>query len=83
MFGKNAEKLVKMKLKEYDQQMVQLQDGMKAGLKRCEGAGLLKDYSPWLQNFQSTNYHFTIEIPGEVSCILSPTHFYLCRPIHW
>lgn len=65
VFGKNADKLMKMKIKEYDQQMVQLQEGMKPGLKRCEGAGLLKDYSPWLQNFQSTNYQFTIEIPGE------------------
>ena len=49
-----------MKMKEYDQQIAQLQDGMKS-----EGASLLKDYSPWLQNFQSTNYQFTIEVPGE------------------
>lgn len=65
VFGKNAEKLIKMKIKEYDNQMAQLQKGMQPGLKRCEGAGLLKDYSPWLQNFQSTNHQFTIEIPGQ------------------
>ena len=67
MFGKNGDKLSKMKIKEYDQQIRQLQDGMRHGLKKCEGAGLLKDYSPWLQNFQSTNYQFTIEIPGKFS----------------
>ena len=64
VFGRNAEKLLKMKVKEYDQHMAQLQDSMKPGLKRSEGAGLLKEYSPWLQNFQSTNYQFAIEIPG-------------------
>ena len=79
MFGKNAEKLLKMKIKEYDQQLAQLQDGMKPGLKRCEGAGLLKDYSPWLQNFQSTNYQFTIEIPGEFSCTESPAHLLIVQ----
>ena len=74
VFGRNGDKLLKMKLKEYDQQMALLQDGMKTGLKKCEGAGLLKDYSPWLQSFQSTNYQFAIEIPGELICIVSPTH---------
>ena len=79
MFGKNADKLIKMKIKEYDNQMAQLQKGMQPGLKRCEGAGLLKDYSPWLQNFQSTNHQFTIEIPGECSCTWSPTHLLLLQ----
>ena len=64
-FGKSGDKLVKMKLREYDQQINQLQEGMKHGLKKCEGAGLLKEYSPWLQNFQSSSYQFTIEVPGK------------------
>ncbi|XP_065898419.1 DNA-dependent protein kinase catalytic subunit-like isoform X2 [Dysidea avara] len=65
VFGKSGDKLVKMKLREYDQQINQLQEGMKHGLKKCEGAGLLKEYSPWLQNFQSSSYQFTIEVPGQ------------------
>lgn len=79
VFGKKADKLLKMKLKEYDQQINKLQEGMKPGLKKCEGAALLKDYSPWLQSFQSTNYQFAIEIPGECSCIWSPTHMLLLQ----
>ena len=56
VFRKNAEKLLRMKIKEYHKQVAQLQEGMKPGLKKCEGAALLKDYSLWLQNFGSTNH---------------------------
>ena len=30
----------------------------------------LKEYSPWLSNFQASNYTYTLEIPGQAhSCI--------------
>jgi hypothetical protein len=39
-------------------------DQMRPGLNRTTGPGLLKDYSPWLQNFQANQYSEAIEIPG-------------------
>ena len=33
--------------------------------KRKSGPALLKQYSPWLSEFQSSNYQQVLEIPGK------------------
>ena len=63
-FGKDGSKLFKMAGKDFINQFNMLYESMKVGLNKTTGAGLLKDYSPWLSNFQANTYSEIIEIPG-------------------
>ncbi len=63
-FGKDGSKLVKMPLKDFNSTFNQLYDGMRVGLNKSTGAGLLKDYSPWLNTFQANNFSDSMEVPG-------------------
>ena len=53
-----------MQPKEFTNFYNSLYDLMRPGLNKTTGPGLLKDYSPWLQNFQANEYSEAIEIPG-------------------
>ena len=64
-FGKDGAKLHKMTNKEFTAFCNSLFDQMRPGLNKTTGAALMKDYSPWLQNFQANQYSEVIEIPGE------------------
>ena len=57
-------KLLQMKSKDFAGATKVLYDGMRQNLMKSSGPGLLKEYSPWLQNFQANSYAETIEIPG-------------------
>ena len=63
-FGKDGAKLHNMQLKDFTNFYSSLFEQMKMGLNKTTGAALMKDYSPWLQNFQANQYSKTIEIPG-------------------
>ena len=63
-FGKDGAKLHKMQAKEFTNLCSSLFEQMRNGLNRTTGSALLKDYSPWLQNFQANQYYEAIEIPG-------------------
>ena len=65
-FGKEGQKLRQMKPKEFTDACGWLYQDMKTRLDKTSGAALLKDYSPWLNSFQASNYADTIEIPGTV-----------------
>lgn len=65
-FGKDGAKLHNMQLKEFTTLYNSLFDQMRTGLNKTTGAALMKDYSPWLQNFQATQYSQVIEIPGKI-----------------
>ena len=47
-----------------------MNEGMKQNLNKTSGSGLLKDYSPWLQAFQTSNYTESIEVPGQPSLFI-------------
>ena len=63
-FGRDGSKLAKMKATEFNNHFNMLFESMRAGLNKTAGAGLLKEYSPWLHNFQANAYAESIEIPG-------------------
>lgn len=63
-FGEDGSKLVKMSLKDFNNKFQPIYDGMRGGLSKSTGAGLLKEYSPWLSNFQANNFSDSIEVPG-------------------
>ena len=67
MFGKDGSKLPQMPPKKFTEAFSKLNDAMRTQLARAAGPGLLKDYSPWLTNFQPNNYSDRIEIPGQQS----------------
>lgn len=64
MFGRDGSKLAKMKLAELNSHFNPLFELMRVGLNKTTGKGLLKEYSPWLHNFQANMYLESIEIPG-------------------
>ena len=64
MFGRDGSKLAKMKLSELNSHFNPLFESMRVGLNKTTGKGLLKEYSPWLHNFQANMYLESIEIPG-------------------
>lgn len=53
-----------MKGGDFSSHVTKLFDQMKPVLTKTTGAGLLKDYSPWLAAFQANHYSEHIEIPG-------------------
>ena len=69
MFGRDGSKLAKMKLAELNSHFNPLFDLMRVGLNKSTGRGLLKEYSPWLHNFQANMYPESIEIPGLQICM--------------
>ena len=69
MFGKDGSKLPQMLPKKFDEVLKKLNGAMNTQLARATGPGLLKDYSPWLTNFQPNNYSDRIEIPGQQSML--------------
>ena len=65
-FGKDGSKILNMKLSQFASNVNELFDPMRLDLKKQEGSGsLLKEYSPWLETFQPSNYSETLEIPGD------------------
>ena len=46
---------------------------MRQSLRKQEGHNLLKEYSPWLESFQSSDYSHSIEVPGN-NCINTCAH---------
>lgn len=65
VFGKDGSKLCQMKVNDFASRYVDLFEKMRPTLNKTTGAGLLKDYSPWLTSFQANQYSEYIEIPGE------------------
>ena len=63
-FGKDGSKIINMKLSQFTSNVNELFNPMRSDLKSQEGSSLLKEYSPWLETFQSNNYPETLEIPG-------------------
>ena len=63
-FGKDGSKLFNMKGKDFIEQFMMIYENMKVGLGKTTGAALLKDYSPWLHDFNANNYSETLEVPG-------------------
>ena len=55
-----------MQSKDFTKVYNALFDLMRPELNKAAGSGLLKDYSPWLHDFQRNQYSETIEIPGTV-----------------
>ncbi len=62
--GKDGSKLCSMKAASFSSVVGKLFDQMKPGLNKIKGAGLLKEYSPWLAGFQGNHYPEHVEIPG-------------------
>ena len=62
--GEDGRKLCSMKAASFNSVVGKLFEQMKPGLNKIKGAGLLKEYSPWLAGFQGNHYHEHVEIPG-------------------
>ena len=67
-----------------------LYENMKQTLRKQEGHNLLKEYSPWLDCFQSMDYSQTIEVPGQMpihvvimyTCtVWSPSFIFTVEPL--
>ena len=54
-----------MTTKDFAAATKELNESMRQNLNKASGAGLLKEYSPWLQSFQANSYAETIEVPGQ------------------
>jgi DNA-dependent protein kinase catalytic subunit len=65
--GRDAGKLVQMTTKDFAAATRELNDGMRNKLSKSQGAGLLKEFSPWLHGFQANSYTETLEVPGQYS----------------
>ena len=67
VFGSDGGRLAQMKMAEFNSQCGRLYDSMKKGLNERlhSGSALLKDYSPWLQEFQADAHPTTLEVPGQ------------------
>ncbi|XP_064405997.1 DNA-dependent protein kinase catalytic subunit-like isoform X2 [Halichondria panicea] len=63
--GEDGRKLCSMKAASFNSVVGKLFEQMKPGLNKIKGAGLLKEYSPWLAGFQGNHYHEHVEIPGQ------------------
>ena len=77
-FGKDGAKLHNMQLKDFTNFYNSLFDQMKPALNKTTGSALMKDYSPWLQNFQANQYSELIEIPGIVTIHHTVVCYILC-----
>ena len=77
IFGRDGSKLAKMKLAELNSHFNPLFESMRVGLNKTTGKGLLKEYSPWLHNFQANVYPESIEIPGLQICMYVAKKFNL------
>ena len=75
--GRDAGKLVQMTTKDFAAATRELNDGMRNKLSKSQGAGLLKEFSPWLHGFQANNYTETLEVPGQGNTV-----FFLCATFH-
>ncbi|XP_065180580.1 DNA-dependent protein kinase catalytic subunit-like [Sycon ciliatum] len=65
-FGKDGDKLVRMTMKEFVQVCSGIYGKMNEEVrKRKSGPALLKQYSPWLSDFQASNFQQVLEIPGQ------------------
>lgn len=64
-FGRDGSKLLKMKLSDFIKLSGEVNDAMRSSLLKTTGDSLLKNYSPWLHNFDSTCTSRSIEVPGE------------------
>ncbi|XP_048576196.1 DNA-dependent protein kinase catalytic subunit isoform X3 [Nematostella vectensis] len=60
IFGKDGEKLVNMSLKEFGPETAKLKQQMVS-----KPPGNLKEYSPWLTNFQADSHAQKLEVPGQ------------------
>ena len=65
MFGKDGSKIHDMSISQFNKGVGPLYEGMKQNLNKQNGPGLLKEYSPWLDAFQISDYPQVIEVPGE------------------
>ena len=65
---------------QFSKHVAGLYDNMKQSLRKQEGQNLLKEYSPWLDSFQASDYTQTIEVPGMVIS-LSSTHTVQCTSV--
>lgn len=65
VFGKEGEKLKEVKLSHFSNWCREIQGKMAAHRARVPAPGNLKEYSPWLFRFQSSEYTHTLEIPGQ------------------
>lgn len=63
-FGRDGSKILNMKLAQFTSNVMELYDPMRSDLRKQEGSALLKEYSPWLETFQPSNYREVLEIPG-------------------
>ena len=63
-FGRDATHMLSMSGTAYNAAVTDLYKKMKEGQSQC-GSALLQQYSPWLANFQDTQYQTMLEIPGE------------------
>ena len=68
-FGKDGSKLLKMKGADFSKLSGEIYGAMQTSLAKATGDSLLKNYSPWLHNFDSTSIGQSIEVPGEDASI--------------
>ena len=73
-FGKGGANLKKMDIKQFKSIADDFGERTKKELNKTTGSRLMKDYSPWLSNFQANLYSDVLEIPGEVFTLLSVRH---------
>lgn len=66
-FGCDGSRLARMKIADFNSQFGRLYGSMKKGLNECSrtGSALLKDFSPWLHDFQADAHPTTLEVPGQ------------------
>eukprot|EP00731_Ephydatia_muelleri_P028749 Em0020g393a len=64
-FGKDGSKLLRMKGADFNKVSGEIYGAMQASLAKAMGDSLLKNYSPWLHNFDPTSVGHAIEVPGQ------------------
>ena len=65
VFGSDGSRLVQMKPSQFNSHYSKLFEPMKERLGRTTGPALLKDYSPWLHDFQAGDRTSRLEVPGQ------------------
>lgn len=65
LFGREGEKLKGLKLSQFANLWRTITQKMDENRKRAPAPLNLKEYSPWLFHFQSSNYAHALEIPGQ------------------
>lgn len=65
-FGKDGSKLLRMKGADFNKVSTDIYGAMQSSLAKATGDSLLKNYSPWLHNFDPTSIGHAIEVPGEM-----------------